>query len=215
MASVIGQIVSVNVGQPRQIEQAGRTVVTSIFKAAVGGSREVRGHNIEGDRQADPRVHGGPYKAVYMYPEEHYGFWKGELGLEALEYGAFGENLTTQGLLEEQVRIGDQFRVGSTVLQAMQPRMPCFKLQLRFGRNDMIKKFWQSGRSGVYFSIKREGSLEAGDEIEKISAGPEDVSITDVLRLYKRRRVATGDTRTRAPSATLWRLENRNPISAY
>ncbi len=178
-------VVSINVGQPRQIEQAGRTVMTSIFKVPAKGRRELRGNNIEGDRQADLRVHGGPYKAVYMYPEEHYSFWKAELGLETLEYGAFGENLTTRGLLEEKIRIGDQFRAGSGVLQVTQPRMPCFKLQLRFGRSDMVKKFWQSGRSGVYFSINREGFLEAGDQLERISDGPEDVSIADVVRLYK------------------------------
>ena len=181
----MARVVSVNVGKPKQVEQAGRSVITSIFKTAVEGPRRVHGHNIEGDRQADLRVHGGPYKAIYLYPEEHYSFWKGELGLETLEYGAFGENLTTRGVLEGQVRIGDQFRIGSTILQVTQPRMPCFKLQVRFGKSDMVRKFWESCRSGMYFSIKQEGILEAGNEIEKVSEGPEAVTVMDVVRLYK------------------------------
>lgn len=185
MAFTAGRILSVNVGQPQQVEYAGRMVMTSIFKSPVEGPREVRGYNIEGDRQADLRVHGGPYKAIYTYPHEHYNYWRKELGLDKLEPGAFGENLTTEGLLEEDVRIGDQFRLGSAILQVTQPRMPCFKLQVRFGRTDMVKRFWQSGFSGIYFSVKREGELAAGDTIERDSNGPEDVSIADVVRLYK------------------------------
>lgn len=185
MAFTQGRVLSINVGQPQQVEYVGRTFTTSIFKSPVEGRQQIRGYNIEGDRQADLRVHGGPYKAIYLYPYEHYAFWRRELNLEQLDYGAFGENLTTEGLLEEDVRVGDQFRLGTAVLQVTQPRMPCFKLQLKFGRADMVKRFWQSGFSGVYFSIKREGEVMSGDAIERVADGPEDVSISDVVRLYK------------------------------
>ncbi len=145
----------------------------------------MRGRNLEGDQQADLRVHGGPYKAVYAYPSEHYSFWQNELALPDLTAGAFGENLTTAGLSEETILIGDQFRIGSAILQVSQPRMPCFKLALRFETTDMIKRFWASGRSGFYFSIVQEGELAAGDEMQKIADGPEKVTVADILRLYK------------------------------
>lgn len=162
-----------------------RTVLSSIFKSPVEGRLPVRGHNIEGDRQADLRVHGGPYKAVYLYPSEHYAFWSAQLGLAELPLGAFGENLTTVGFTENDVGIGDRFRVGTAVLQVTQPRMPCFKLALRFGRSDMVKRFWQSGRAGIYFSIVQEGDLAKGDSLEKIEDGPEQVTVADVVRIYK------------------------------
>lgn len=145
----------------------------------------MRGHNLQGDQQADLRVHGGPNKAIYAYPSEHYSFWQQELARPDLPAGAFGENLTTAGLSEESIFIGDQFRIGSAVLQVTQPRMPCFKLALRFERADMIKRFWASGRSGFYFSVVQEGELAAGDQMEKIAEDPERVTVADVLRLYK------------------------------
>lgn len=182
---VTGSILSVNTGQPRPILTGERTVLTSIFKSPVEGRLAVRGHNIEGDRQADLRVHGGPYKAVYLYPSEHYAFWSGQPDLADLPFGAFGENLTTAGFTEENVCIGDRFRVGTAVLQVTQPRMPCFKLGLRFGRADMVKRFWQSGLAGIYFSIVEEGDLAKGDSLEKIEDGPEQVTVADVVRIYK------------------------------
>ena len=178
------RIVSVNVGTPREVETPRGIVLTSIFKSPVYGIKAVRNFNIEGDRQADLTVHGGKNKAVYAYAWEHYSYWKHELG-EELTPGHFGENLTTEGLLEEEIRIGDQFRAGSAVLQVTQPRMPCAKLALRFGRPDMVKRFWRSGFSGVYFAIAVEGELEAGDTLEKISSPARTVSIADVVRLYK------------------------------
>lgn len=180
-----GLVQSVNVGMPRSVEYGGRAVLTSIFKEPVTGRRRVANYNIEGDRQSDLRVHGGPYKAVYVYPEEHYDYWRTELKMDKLEPGAFGENLTTRGLLETDVRIGDRFRIGSAVFQVTQPRMPCFKLQIRFGRNDMVKRFWHSGFSGIYFSIVSEGDLGSGDAIERVADGPEEISVSDVVRLYK------------------------------
>jgi MOSC domain-containing protein YiiM len=177
-------VVSVNVGTPKQVLVRDRTVLTSIFKSPVEGRVAVRRHNIAGDRQADLTVHGGPYKAVYCYPAEHYRFWTDQLPDMELPPGSFGENLTTEGLVEEQVYVGDQFRVGSAVLQVTQPRMPCFKLGIRFGRPDMVKRFWRSQRSGFYFSIVEEGDVAAGDPIERIVHAPDGISVADVVALY-------------------------------
>lgn len=178
-------IVSVNVAEPAVVTVQGKAVLTSIFKKPVEGGVAVRKHNIEGDRQADLTVHGGPYKAVYCYPEEHYPFWGEQLPEMELVFGNFGENLTTRGITEDVVQIGDQFRVGSAVLQVTQPRMPCYKLGIRFGRSDMVKRFWQSERSGIYFSVVEEGTLAAGDAIEKIASVEDGVTVADVVALYK------------------------------
>ena len=178
------RLISVNVGQPREMMIKSRTVLTSIFKSPVEGPVALRGVNLDGDGQADRRVHGGPYKAVYLYPAEHYPYWTSELSMD-LAWGAFGENLTTEGLLEHDVCIGDRFRFGSAILQVTQPRMPCFKLALRLDRSDMVKRFWKSSRSGIYFSILSEGSVESGNTIEKVFNDPEGVTIADVLRVYK------------------------------
>ena len=178
-------VVSVNVGTPEQVRVREGIVLTSIFKSPVEGRVAVRRHNIDGDRQADLTVHGGPYKAVYCYPEEHYGFWSDELREMDLTPGMFGENLTTRGLSEDEVYIGEQFRFGSAVLEVTQPRMPCYKLGIRFGRPDMVKRFWQSGRSGVYFSVVEEGEVASGDQIERVNAVEDGISVADVVRLYR------------------------------
>ena len=178
-------IVSVNVAVPTKVRVQDKFVLTSIFKEPVEGRVAVRKHNIAGDRQADLTVHGGPYKAVYCYPEEHYAFWSDQLPDTKLVFGNFGENLTTRGLTEDVVQIGDQFRVGSAILQVTQPRMPCYKLGIRFGRADMVKRFWQSGRPGIYFSVVEDGDLAAGDAIEKVTHAPDGISIADVVALYK------------------------------
>ncbi len=145
----------------------------------------MRRHNLAGDKQSDLTVHGGPYKAVYCYPGEHYRFWSEQLPGMDLPFGAFGENLTTHGLTEETAHIGEQFRIGSAVLQVTQPRMPCFKLGIRFDRADMVKRFWLSGRPGIYFSVVEEGELAAGDAIESVAQWPEAITVADVLRLYR------------------------------
>jgi MOSC domain-containing protein YiiM len=203
------RVLSVNVGSPKQVQVRNNAVLTSIFKSPVEGRVAVRRHNIAGDRQSDLTVHGGPYKAVYSYPGEHYQFWREQLPGMDLASGIFGENLTTEGLLEDAVYIGDQFRVGSAVLQVTQPRMPCFKLAIRFGRPDMVKRFWQSGRSGIYFSVIEEGDVAAGDPIETVTHDPEGISVADVVRLYR------GDERSpelleralRAPLFGGWKKE--------
>jgi MOSC domain-containing protein YiiM len=179
------RLVSVNVGQPREVETPRGVVLTSIFKTPVSGRIAARGHNLEGDRQADLTVHGGPSKAIYVYPAEHYPDWKAELRGMDLAFGHFGENLTTEGFHEDEVHIGDRYRIGSVIVEVTQPRMPCFKLALRFGLPDMVKRFWQSGRSGIYLAIVEEGELGSGDAVEQISADPNRVSVADVVRLFK------------------------------
>ena len=178
-------ILSVNVATPTVVRVQDKAVLTSIFKTPVEGTVAVRKHNIEGDRQADLSVHGGVHKAVYCYPEEHYTFWSDQLLDTKLVFGNFGENLTTRGLTEDVVQIGDQFRFGSAILQVTQPRMPCYKLGIRFGRADMVKRFWSSERPGIYFSVVEEGNLAAGDAIEKVATVPDGISVADVVALYK------------------------------
>jgi MOSC domain-containing protein YiiM len=174
------QVLSVNVGRPREVEWKGRTVRTSIWKDPVTGPLHVTALNIEGDRQSDLSVHGGREKAVYVYPSEHYEFWKRELGLTNLAPGAFGENLTTKGILEDEIRIGDRLHAGSVEFEVVQPRTPCYKLGIRFGRDDMIRRFLEAGRSGLYLAVVREGTLAAGDAIALVSPAEHDVTIADV-----------------------------------
>jgi len=174
---------SVNVGQPRTVDWHGRMVETSIFKAPVAGQVALRTLNLDGDRQADLSVHGGAHKAVYVYPSEHYDFWRGELPGVELPWGMFGENFTTAGLLED-VQIGDRYRIGSAEVVVSEPRVPCYKLSLKFGRADMVKRFLASGRTGFYVMVTKEGVVEAGDEIKLIGRAEQSLSVADVTRLY-------------------------------
>ncbi len=178
------KLISVNVGLPREVIWKGRTVTTGIFKEPVEGRVMVRRLNLDGDQQADLSVHGGLDKAVYGYPAEHYEYWRNELPGMKLPWGMFGENLTTEGLLEEVVNIGDRFRIGSSVLMVTQPRMPCYKLQVKFGRDDIVKRFLKSGRPGFYFSVLEEGEVSTGDEIELISRDENNITVSDINRLY-------------------------------
>jgi MOSC domain-containing protein YiiM len=182
------KIISVNVGRPRLVVWDGQTVSTGIYKTPVEGRVTLRTLNLDGDRQADLTVHGGPAKAVYAYPSEHYPFWRGELPGVELPWGMFGENFTTEGLLETTVNVGDRFRVGTAELIVTQPRMPCYKLGVKFGRADMVKRFLASARSGFYFAVLREGEVGAGDEVELIAREPRGVTVADVVRLYVRDR---------------------------
>ena len=180
----MARLVSVNVGLPREVAWKGRTVTTGIFKAPVDGPVALRRHNLEGDRQADLSVHGGPTKAVYAYPTRHYDYWRGELGDSELAWGSFGENFTVDGIDEETVYIGDEFRVGSTSLVVTEPRMPCFKLGIRFNRADMVKRFLSSQRTGFYLAVVEEGLVQAGDHLERTAQHPDGLSVADVTRLY-------------------------------
>ena len=182
------KIISVNVGLPRLVLRNGEPVSTGIFKEPVKGRVKVRTLNLDGDRQSDLSVHGGPFKAVYIYPSEHYDFWKRELPDMDLPWGMFGENLTTTGLFETEVNIGDKFRVGTAEVMVTQPRMPCYKLGIRFGRADIIKRFLVSERSGFYLSVLKEGELGAGDEFELLEKNTSGVRVVDVTRLYSSER---------------------------
>ena len=182
------RIVSVNIGQPREVPWRGTTVTTSIFKDPVSGPVRVAGVNLDGDRQADLVVHGGPDKAVYVYPAEHYPAWERELG-RSLPWGAFGENLTVSGLpLENAICIGDRLRAGSAELLVVQPRLPCFKLGIRFKNPGMLRRFLVSGRTGYYLRILSEGDVEAGDSIDLVDHHPGRVPVSEVTRLLTRDR---------------------------
>ncbi len=159
-------------------------VTTGIFKEPVRGPVRLRKLNLDGDKQADLTVHGGADKAIYAYPKEHYNYWKKELPEMSLPWGMFGENFTTQGMFEETVNVGDQFQIGTAKVVATQPRMPCYKLGVKFGRMDIIKKFLASGLTGVYFKVMKEGDLEQGDEIKLIKKDENNVTIKDIVRLY-------------------------------
>jgi MOSC domain-containing protein YiiM len=178
------KIISVNVGLPRPVLWKGRRIMTGIFKDPVEGRVKVRKLNLDGDGQADLSVHGGVHKAVYVYPSEHYPFWRRELELEDLPWGSFGENLTAEGLWEDEVHVGDRFRIGTAEVVVTQPRMPCFKLALRFDRDDIVETFLESGRPGFYVAVEKEGDLGTGDTMERIHEDENGVSVVDVVRLY-------------------------------
>jgi MOSC domain-containing protein YiiM len=178
------KIISLNLGRPRLVGGEGQSVSTGIYKTPVGGRVMLRALNLDGDRQADLTVHGGPTKAAYAYPSEHYDYWREELPGVELPWGMFGENFTTEGLDESSVNIGDRFRVGAAEVVVTEPRMPCYKLGIKFGRMDMLKRFLASGRTGFYFSVGREGEVCAGDEIELLGRDKNNVTVADITRLY-------------------------------
>lgn len=177
------RLVSVNVGLPREVTLNGETVTTGIFKAPVDGPVALQRHNLDGDGQADLSVHGGPTKAVYVYPTQHYDYWRRELGGGDLDWGSFGENFSVDGLDEEDVRIGDEFRVGSARVVVTEPRMPCFKLGIRLGRADIVKRFLMSGRSGFYLGVLEEGLVQAGDLVARVVEHPDGLRVADLIRL--------------------------------
>jgi MOSC domain-containing protein YiiM len=184
------RLVSINVGRPREVEWQGEMVRTSIFKAPVGGRVRVGRLNIEGDAQADLEVHGGEDKAVYAYPAEHYAFWREQLPGVELPWGVFGENLTVEGLLEERVHVGDRFSAGTAEFQVTDPRMPCYKLALRFNRPDMVKRFLKSGRTGFYLAVLQEGEIGAGDAIKPSGQDQNRISIAAMVAAKSRSRDA-------------------------
>ena len=181
-----GQLLSINVGRPRIVMRDGEPVSTAIFKTPVTGRVKLQTLNLEGDRQADLSVHGGPTKAVYVYPVEHYDYWRGELPGMDLPWGMFGENFTTRGLNESEINIGDTFQIGSSIVSVTEPRMPCYKLGIRFGRADILKRFLASERTGFYLSVIQEGEVGTGDCIELIEQAKDSVTVSDITRLYGR-----------------------------
>ena len=178
------RILSVNVSLPKEINFEGQKVTTGIFKEPVKGRVMLRMLNLDGDKQADLTVHGGSDKAVYSYPIEHYEYWRKIFPNIKMSNGMFGENFTSEGLMESEVNVGDVFQIGSSKVIATQPRMPCYKLGIKFGRMDVIKKFLASSRSGIYFRVSEEGEVGAGDTIERITKDPNRITISDIVRLY-------------------------------
>jgi len=180
------RLISVNVGRPRDVDWHGRVVRTSIWKSPATGKVRVTTLNLEGDEQSDLSVHGGPEKAVYVYPSEHYEYWRGELPAADLGWGAFGENFTAEGLLEAEVCIGDRLRAGSAEFLVTQPRVPCYKLGIRFGRDDMVKRFLHAGRSGFYLAVLREGEVAADSPCALAARDRRGVTVADIAALYAR-----------------------------
>jgi MOSC domain-containing protein YiiM len=187
------KIISLNVGLPREVTWHGQSVSTGIFKIPVNGRLALRKLNLDGDRQADLSVHGGEYKAVYCYPHEHYAYWKRELPDRELPVAIFGENFTTEGLLEQEVFLGDRFAVGTAEVVVTQPRLPCYKLGIRFQSDAMVRKFLASARTGFYLAVTREGQVAAGDAVQEISRDPNRVSIAEIVRLYVAKNYSDSD----------------------
>jgi MOSC domain-containing protein YiiM len=203
------RVLSVNVGMPREVPWRGTTVLTGIFKEPVTTKVALRTLNLAGDAQADLTVHGGVDKAVYAYPSEHYAFWQAKLGRQ-LPPSAFGENLTTEGLVEDRVHIGDEFRVGTARLVVTQPRMPCYKLGIRFDNPGMVKAFHLAGLPGIYFAVVDEGEVGPGDAIELVRADERRITVSDMLALMLDRNPDPTDLRRLidVPGlAAVWREE--------
>jgi MOSC domain-containing protein YiiM len=210
------KVLSVNVGLPRKVLFNGQIVTTAIFKDPVKGPIMLRKLNLDGDKQADLTVHGGVDKAVYSYPAEHYDYWRKQFPNMDLVWGMFGENFTTEGLMEDSVNIGDQFQMGSAKLVATQPRMPCYKLGVRFGRMEVIRQFMTSGRPGIYFKVLEEGEVEAGNKIRIIRKDKNNVTVKDIVRLYITRDHIDIETMRRATKIRAlpegWRYEFKQKI---
>jgi MOSC domain-containing protein YiiM len=202
------KLLSVNCGLPREVPWHGIHVTTSIYKEPVSGRIALRTLNLDGDRQSDLSVHGGKYKAVYCYPVEHYQYWGKQLPGRELSWGAFGENFTTEGLVEQSTYIGDRFSIGSSEVVVTQPRLPCFKLGIRFQSDDMIKRFLASGRTGFYLAVTREGEVGAQDEIAPLSHDPDGVSVSDFTRLYLAKQYDVEDVRQLRRALALDALPN-------
>ena len=179
------KLINISVGMPQMIQTADEAIVTTaIFKGLVDGPVKVNQLNLEGDAQADLRVHGGWSKAVYAYPIEHYEYWRREFPEKQLETSQFGENLATEGMLETEIFIGDRLRIGSAEFIVTEPRMPCYKLGIRFGRKDILRRFLQSRRSGFYLAVAKTGVIQAGDPIQIMSRDENKVSVTDIVRIW-------------------------------
>lgn len=209
------RLISINVGRPREVEWHGKTVRTSIFKEPVAGPVRVQKLGLAGDEQADLSVHGGADKAVYVYPSEHYSYWRDELSGLELPWGAFGENLTTEGLSEGSLHIGDRLGIGSGEFLVTQPRLPCFKLAIRFGRPDIVKRFLRSGRTGFYLAVLQEGSISPGDPIQVLSEAQPSLTVAEITRLYTADEAEQDSLRRASEVAALpesWREHFRNRL---
>jgi MOSC domain-containing protein YiiM len=211
------RVLSVNVGLPREVLWRGKSITTGIYKEPVAGRVRLRKLNLDGDRQADLRVHGGPEKAVYAYPSEFYELWARERPKLDLAPGAFGENLTTVGLIDDEVSVGDRFRIGTAELVVTQPRLPCFKLGIKMGRDEFVVEFLERGLFGFYLAVVREGMVEASDPIVALSRDPRSFGVTEIARLYARDRDDVAGMRRAAELDVLpasWRDYFRNRLAS-
>ena len=210
------RVLSVNVGLPREVPWQGSLVSTAIFKDPVASRIVLRTLNLAGDAQADLTVHGGPDKAVYAYPSEHYADWETRVG-RRLTPGAFGENLTTEGLVEDRVHIGDEFRVGTARVVVTQPRLPCFKLGIRFGDPTMVKAFLKVGWPGIYFAVAEEGEVGPGDSIEQVHTDERRITVIEMFGVMLNRDAKPDDLRRllEVPAlASVWREEFQDRLGA-
>jgi MOSC domain-containing protein YiiM len=187
------KVVSLNVGRPKAVIYRGRTITSGIFKQPVERRLRVTALNLEGDEQADLTVHGGPSKAVYCYPSEHYEAWRRELPEVTFNWGMFGENLSTEGILERDLYVGDRLCIGSAELMVTEPRLPCYKLNVKFGREDMVKRFLKSRRTGFYCAVLRQGEIGQSDKIEFLGRDQNKITVADITRIYA---FDKGDTNT-------------------
>ena len=177
------KVLSVHVGSLQEMLRNGKKIQTGIFKQPTEGPIEVKQLGLEGDQQANKKLHGGIYKAICVYPSEHYNLWKDELGNPGLSFGDFGENLTTAGLMEGDICLGDRLRIGSVEMVVTQPREPCITLNARLDTKDLSARIRKSGRSGFYFSVEREGIIKNGDFIEYINRDENRVTVSDFNRI--------------------------------
>ena len=178
------KLLSVNIGQPKEVVYQGKTLKTGIYKYPVSHAVNVHKIGVTGDVQVDTKYHGGVEKAVYIYPAEHYDFWKNELPETDFPLGAFGENLTITGATDSQVNIGDIFKVGEVELQVTMPRIPCYKLNIRFDSNLFLKKFYASQRWGFYCTTLKEGKIQIGDEITLLRKDEGNFTVAEFTQLY-------------------------------
>jgi MOSC domain-containing protein YiiM len=189
------KLISVNCGLPRDVPWNGGKATTSIWKQPVKGRVALRTLNLDGDRQSDLRVHGGRHKAVYCYPVVHYDYWRAKLSGRPLPPGAFGENFMIESPVEDSIHIGDRFSIGSAEVVVTQPRLPCYKLGIRFESNEMVKRFLDSGRTGFYMAVTREGDVGAGDEVVLLGLDPNSIPVSEITRLYIAKEYEVEDAR--------------------
>ena len=177
------KVLSINISEPKKITFNGKELITSIYKMPVEREVNVNQLGIEGDRQADLQVHGGYDKAVYAYSHKHYNHWSSILKEEFVDFGLVGENLTIEDFNEKDVFIGDEYKIGSVILQVSQPRIPCYKVGIKMNNRDFPRTFSQSGLLGAYMRVIKEGAMSKGDVVELQNRNVDSMSLFDIAEL--------------------------------